>query len=332
MPDRQPDLKEFHWLMNMIQTMDVGLVVLDRDYRIQVWNGFMANHSGQAPHDVVGRNLFSVFDSIPQTWFRHKAESVFLLKNRAFTTWEQRPYLFRFRNYRPITGTAEYMYQNITLIPLISADGQVRHIGIIIYDVTDMAVGKLQLQQANDELETLSRTDRLTGLNNRGYWEECLIAEYKRVNRTQAPCTLVLFDIDHFKKVNDTCGHQAGDEVIRVTARLLMECKRTTDIAGRYGGEEFAVILINTGVEGATVFAERLRKQVEQQAVSHEGKQIRFTISLGLAECGDHIQDHQQWIECSDQALYQAKQSGRNRSVLYSPTAAPEKGDGGIKI
>ena len=322
MPNRHSELKEFHWLMNMIQTMDVGLVVLDVEYRIQVWNGFMANHSGKAPHDVIGKNLFATFDTIPETWFRHKAESVFLLKNRAFTTWEQRPYLFRFRNYRPITGTAETMYQNITLIPLVSADGKVNHIGIIIYDVTDMAVGKMQLEQANDELEALSRTDRLTGLNNRGYWEECLIAEFKRVHRTRAPCTLVLFDIDHFKKVNDTYGHQAGDEAIRITAKLLTECKRATDIAGRYGGEEFAVILIDTVPEGAMVFAERLRKRVEGCTVTHERQDIRFTISLGLAQCSEHIRDHQHWIECSDQALYKAKQSGRNRSFVYSAAAS----------
>jgi diguanylate cyclase (GGDEF)-like protein len=322
MPGKHDELKDFHWLMNMIQTIDVGLMVLDRDYRIQVWNGFMANHSGKAPHDVIGKRLFAEFDDIPETWFRHKAESVFVLKNRAFTTWEQRPYLFKFRNYRPITGTAEFMYQNITLIPLLSADGKVNQIGVIIYDVTDMAVGKMQLEQANDQLETLSRTDRLTGLYNRGYWEERLIAEFKRLHRTGQSCTLVLFDIDHFKKVNDTYGHQAGDQVIRTTARLLTECKRTTDVAGRYGGEEFGVILIDTGLEGAQVFAERLRGRIEGHTERYDGTDIRFTVSLGLAECGADVRDHQHWIECSDQALYKAKQSGRNRTVAYPAATA----------
>ena len=313
----QDQLKEFHWLMNMIQTIDVGLVVIDHAYSIQVWNGFMANHSGKEPHDVVGGNLFQLFDSIPETWFRNKAESVFQLKNRAFTTWEQRPYLFRFKNYRPITGTAEFMYQNITLIPLMSTDGTVKHIGIIIYDVTDMAVGKSQLEDVNCQLETLSRTDRLTQLNNRGYWEECLIAEYKRVLRTGLPCSLAIFDIDHFKKVNDTYGHQAGDEVIRSTARLLTECKRTTDIAGRYGGEEFVVILIDTPIEGAVIFAERLRQRIEVNTVVHEGTPINYTISIGLSEYGDHVTDHMQWLECSDQALYQAKHGGRNQTRCF---------------
>jgi diguanylate cyclase (GGDEF)-like protein len=127
-----------------------------------------------------------------------------------------------------------------------------------------------------------------------------------------------MFDIDHFKKVNDRFGHQAGDEVIRSTARLLLECKRATDIAGRYGGEEFGVILIDTNTDGAWVFAERLRKRVCGQPVTHEGREIAYTISLGMAECVPGIVDHQQWIERSDQALYQAKESGRNRSVIYA--------------
>jgi len=301
--------------MEMIQTIDVGLVVLDREYSIQVWNDFMANHSGKLPHEVIGKNLFQAFDSIPESWFRHKVDSVFLLKNRAFTTWEQRPYLFKFKNYRPITGTAEFMYQNITLIPLMSVDSRVTQVGVIIYDVTDMAVGKKQL-------ESLSRTDRLTELYNRGYWEECLVSEFQRIRRTKQPCTLCLFDIDHFKNVNDTYGHQAGDEVIRVTARLLRECMRGTDIAGRYGGEEFTVILIDTDAKGAMIFAERLRKTIENHPVIHGDKKICYTISLGLAECGDKLRNHEKWIECSDQALYQAKETGRNNTVIYSGSSA----------
>lgn len=315
MENRQAEFKEFHWLMEMIQTIDVGLVVLDREYSIQVWNDFMANHSGKLPHEVIGKNLFRIFDSIPESWFRHKVDSVFLLKNRAFTTWEQRPYLLKFKNYRPITGTAEFMYQNITLIPLMSVDSRVTQVGVIIYDVTDMAVGKKQL-------EALSRTDRLTELYNRGYWEECLVSEFHRVHRTKQPCTLCLFDIDHFKNVNDTYGHQAGDEVIRVTARLLRECIRGTDIAGRYGGEEFTVILIDTDAKGAMLFAERLRKAIENHPVIHGDKKISYTISLGLAECNDKLRNHKKWIECSDQALYQAKETGRNNTVIYSGSSA----------
>ncbi len=311
------DIKEIHWLMDMLQSIDVGLVVLDRNYDIQIWNSFMASHSGLNPDVAIGQNLFALFEEIPEHWFRRKAEPVFVLKSRTFTVWEQRPYLFKFKNYRPITGAAPFMYQNVTFIPLLSADGEVNHIGLIVYDVTDTAIGKAALEAANDQLETLSRTDRLTGLNNRGHWEESLSQEFKRVQRTRQPCSLIMFDIDHFKKVNDTYGHPAGDEVIRKTAQTLRETIRETDIAGRYGGEEFGVILIDTQAQDALIVAERLRTAIEALTVSYEGNAIRYTISLGIAEQTEEMTDHSQLIECADQALYQSKQSGRNQATIY---------------
>ena len=152
-------MNELHWQMQMLHTIDVGLVVLDRDYKIQIWNGFMENHSGLLPREVKDKNLFSLFSEIPEAWFKRKAESVFLLKNKAFTIWEQRAYLFKFQNYRPITGTADHMYQNTTFIPLISATGKVTHLCLIVYDVTDNAVHKQDLERANAELAILSQTD-----------------------------------------------------------------------------------------------------------------------------------------------------------------------------
>jgi PAS domain-containing protein len=106
------DIRELHWLMDMLHTIDVGLIVLDRDYRVRIWNGFMENHSGRSANDVIGGNLFESFPAIAEPWLRRKVDSVLLLASRSFTTWEQRPYLLRFKNYRPITGTAEFMYQN----------------------------------------------------------------------------------------------------------------------------------------------------------------------------------------------------------------------------
>jgi len=312
------DIREIHWLMDMLQTIDVGLVVLDRNYSVRVWNGFMENHSGRQSMHVIGANLFETFPDIPEPWFRRKVESVLTLASRSFTTWEQRPYLLRFKNYRPITGTAAFMYQNITILPLVSADGAVNHVGIIIYDVTDVAVGKIGLKDANARLAQLSRTDLLTELNNRGHWEECLRIEFARFQRTGHPCSLVMLDIDHFKNVNDTYGHQAGDEVIRATARLLRESIRTTDIAGRYGGEEFGIILVNTSAESGMILAERLRKRIEAATVSFEQFEIRYTVSLGLADLIEGVQDYTEWLGRSDQALYEAKRSGRNRAIIFT--------------
>ena len=321
MTDQKIDIKDIHWLMDMLQSIDVGLIVLDRQYRVQVWNDFMVNHSNRSPTYVMGQNIFGLFDDISEDWLKRKAESVFLLKSRSFATWEQRPYLFRFKNYRPITGTADFMYQNITFIPLVSAQGDVNHVGIIIYDVTDIAVGKMQLETANEKLQTLSRTDGLTQLNNRRYWEECLKSEFQRVKRTGQISALLMFDIDHFKKINDTYGHQAGDEVIRETAGTLRKAIRTTDIAGRYGGEEFTVILINTNAEQAMVVAERLRKRIEALSIQHEGHTINYTISLGISEFHEEMNGHTQWLEYADSALYDAKRGGRNQAVISKASA-----------
>ena len=310
------EITEFHWMMDMLQSIDVGLMVLDREYNVQVWNGFMANHSGIAAHDIIGKNIFKLFEDISEDWFKRKAESVFLLNCRSFITWEQRPYLIKFKNYRPITGPTDFMYQNVTLIPLTSVDGSVNHIGIIIYDVTDSAVNSSELESANDALQTLSRTDHLTQLYNRGYWEERLEEEFLRSFRTRQPCSLIMFDIDFFKSVNDEYGHQAGDEIIRATADQIRKRIRATDIPGRYGGEEFGIILIDTTAESARFLAERLRKGVEAMKVSYDDVEIRFTISLGVAEINAGMPDYRDWLEASDQALYQAKESGRNQVVI----------------
>ena len=314
------DIREIHWLMDMFQSIDVGIIVLDRQYRVHVWNGFMGNHSGQPGEKVVGSNIFSLFPEVPEQWFRRKVDSVVMLKSRAFTTWEQRPYVFRFKNYRPITGNAEFMYQSVSFIPLVAVNGEVDYIGVVIYDVTDAALSKRDVEAANKLLEVLSRTDRLTQLNNRGFWEECLEREFRRVRRTHGPATLIMFDIDHFKKINDTYGHPAGDEVIRNTSALMRQASRETDILGRYGGEEFGIILVDTAAEGAAIMADRLRLAIEASVVHHDGKEIRYTISLGVAELPENIESHKQWIALSDQGLYAAKHGGRNQVVVQSPT------------
>ncbi|NVJ49594.1 MAG: diguanylate cyclase [Gammaproteobacteria bacterium] len=304
----------------MLTNVDVGLVVLDSAYCIQMWNRFMNDHSGRSDKEVKGESIFDIFPEVPEAWFKHKIDSVFLLKSRAFSTWEQRPYLFRFKNYRPITSTEDTMYQNATMIPLMSPDGEVNHVCLLIYDVTDIATGKKELTRLNKKLESLSRTDRLTNLFNRGFWEECFQGEFDRCLRYKTVSSALIFDIDHFKNINDTYGHQAGDEVIRKTAALLSDLVRKSDIAGRYGGEEFVVYLPNTSAENAMIFAERLRKKIEQLKINYEGQEIRFTVSLGISEFNEAMPSHEKWIEAADQALYQSKESGRNQTNIKSYT------------
>ena len=311
------NMSEVHWLMDMFQSVDVGLVVLDREYNIQVWNGFMENHSGLAPYEVRDKSLFDTFKDLDKDWLIQKTDPVFVLKNRSFTIWEQHPHIFKFKNYRPITSVAPYMYQNATFIPLTNTMGEVTHLSVIIYDVTDVAISRIELEEANQELKRLSQTDRVTNLNNRGYWEECVHKEFLRQRRNQNMSSLLIFDIDFFKKINDSYGHAGGDEAIVHLAKVLRMNLRDTDVGGRYGGEEFAVILTGTDAAGSKVFAERLRRMVEASVVKYNDFEFQFTISLGIAEFSDDYSNHQNWIECADKALYFAKTNGRNRVEVY---------------
>lgn len=153
--DELDDLAEFHWMMDMLQTVDVGIVVLDRNYDIRVWNAFMESHSGMLPSDVRDQNLFKLFPEVDVDWLKNKCRPIFELKNRAFITWEQRPYILKFPNYRPITGTEDFMYQNITLSPLTSAVGRVDYMCMMIYDVTDVAANKKRAEAVEVELNEL---------------------------------------------------------------------------------------------------------------------------------------------------------------------------------
>ena len=301
------------WMTYLLQNIDVGLIIVDRDYRVSACNAFVQNHRGINTDQIQDRLLFEVFPELPRQWFTRKLDTVFLLDNRAFTVWEQRPHLFRFASYRPVTGESRLMFQNLSLIPLKSLTGEVEQVGIVVYDVTELATSRQHLDKANSRLAELSRSDSLTGLYNRRHWQERLDEELLRLRRRPSPMSLLMFDLDHFKRVNDEHGHQAGDQVLRKVGELVRATLRRTDVAGRYGGEEFAVLLPETDLEGALLVAERLREAAETTPVATAENHIRFTISAGVAEWHPDIDSSEALVAAADRALYEAKHGGRNR-------------------
>ncbi|AGH81408.1 diguanylate cyclase [Psychromonas sp. CNPT3] len=319
------ELKEIHWLIDMIQNIDVGLVIIDLDMNVKVWNGFMENHSGILTKHIVDKKLTDTFEHIPKRWLQQKIDTVSLLKNKAFTTWEQRPYLFKFKSYRPITSNATFMYQNVTFLPLSDIVGKVTQICMIIYDVTDVALNRLALHEAHKKLEHDSHTDSLTQLHNHGFWKECCQQEYKRYIRTQQNVSLLMIDIDHFKNINDTYGHPFGDKVLQDVAQAIQQQMRSIDIAGRYGGEEFSVLLIDSDLEQAKVVAKRISDVIK--ALSFKDKEIELTISIGIASLNKKIESYQQWINIADKGLYIAKNAGRDQIGILKemPTLENDK-------
>lgn len=177
-----------------------------------------------------------------------------------------------------------------------------------------------ELAAANRELENLSRQDSLTGIANRRYFDSYLLTEIKRASRDREPLSLILADVDNFKAFNDCYGHQAGDDCLRHVATALKSVgKRPADLAARYGGEEFAIVLPGTTVEGAVDVAKSLVRAIEGMSIPHARSGVSNTVSLsqGIASMIPvHDTKPESIIELADQALYQAKQQGRNRYVI----------------
>lgn len=173
-----------------------------------------------------------------------------------------------------------------------------------------------ELQNKQRELERATRQDGLTGLFNRNTFVELTHRELARAQRQGSPTTILLLDLDHFKHVNDTWGHPAGDAVLRHVATLAASTVRSTDLVGRLGGEEFIVLLPNTTVHAARNLAEKLRQRIESSPVQWEKLSIPITTSVGLAgTTAQEKRDFDRLYSDADKALYVAKQQGRNRVV-----------------
>jgi len=179
----------------------------------------------------------------------------------------------------------------------------------------------------NVSLQALANTDSLTGLANRRYFEQMVTQEQERARRSGKPCSLIMVDVDFFKKYNDCYGHVAGDACLRQVALAIKGgLRRPADLAARYGGEEFVVVLPETDTEGACAVAENVRASIAARAIAHAGSPFaHVTISLGVFTC-DPVdgRDVGRWITAADEALYEAKESGRDRLVA--------RADGGVEM
>ncbi|MDP1681972.1 MAG: diguanylate cyclase, partial [Burkholderiales bacterium] len=304
---------------NVLKRIDVGIFVLNKNFEVQLWNNFMVHHSGHQEKDMLGKNLFDAFPDLPKPWFTKKVNTVIMLNNFAFISWENRPFLFRFAHNRPITGGADHMYQNCMLMPVSNDSSKPESVCVVIFDVTDTAIATTMLKDAMERIADISNRDGLTGIYNRRYLETRLESEFDRTRRYGGTFSMILFDLDFFKKVNDTYGHLAGDKVLVEVARRMSDQLRTTDVVGRYGGEEFALILPETPIEGARVFGDRLREMIELEPVIYDNTTIPVTVSMGATEYSADLISYDKLILQSDVALYASKASGRNCLTCYSP-------------
>jgi len=295
----------------MFDMLDVGIVILDSDLNVYKWNRWMATHSKISPEKIVGKSLFEFFPDLNTPWFLRNCKSVFTFGNFAFFSQKLHKYCFPFKAYNTLGSDFEYMQQSCTVGPLRDENNKINYIYLTVQDVTEVAAYE-------HKLITMNTRDGLTGIFNRRYLEAKLKEEFDRHIRYNRPLSLIMLDIDHFKKINDTHGHQAGDFILKSLASTIDERIRAVDIVARYGGEEFCCLLPETTSDSALALAEFLRMGIEAEIYHFKDKSIKITISQGVSDLSEGIDSAEALLKMADDGLYESKRLGRNKVSMIS--------------
>lgn len=308
LPSPQPPLGQ------VLDSLNQGLVVMDRDLRIVLFNHWMEENTRLTRDQALGRVITEVFPELTQKGFAFKAHTVFKLGNYAFFSQRLHRYLIAVPAPQYLQNRFQYMQQNAVLVPLRGADGRIAFVCLCLQDITDSVTYQERLELSARRLEEMSVTDHLTQLSNRRFLFDRLAQEISRSCRKGESLSVCILDLDNFKNVNDTYGHLCGDHVLVQVAQILKSKVRPYDMVGRYGGEEFCLVLPNTALCDATLMVERLRISLAQTPINHEDHTLHVTFSAGIADLQCHPNpDADVLLGQADSALYRAKAAGRNR-------------------
>jgi diguanylate cyclase (GGDEF)-like protein/PAS domain S-box-containing protein len=206
-------------------------------------------------------------------------------------------------------------WEAISISPITDTNGVITHFVAVSEDITARKDVEEKIQRLNAGLELLAMTDYLTNLNNRRYFMQRGAEEFKRARRSNQPLSLLMMDIDQFKKVNDIYGHEAGDMALQQVAAVLKSSLREIDILGRIGGEEFAVLLPGTSLHEAAILAGRVQQTIADTSVDMPGASLTITISIGVAVVTDEMSGVDDLLRNADESMYLAKHHGGNRVV-----------------
>jgi len=314
--------------VNLMQHLVVPTFVLDHECKVIVWNRACERLTGVAAADVMGTaNHWQAFYAEPRLCL---ADVLALGRADELDTlypFHTEPsdigHGVRAENWCVMPHVGKRQYLAIDAGPIYSADGQLIAVVETLRDVTEQKV-------AQTALERLATLDGLTGIANRRAFDERLLHEWSRASRAKAPLSLIMADVDYFKRYNDVYGHQGGDDCLRAVAAVFQRLVfRASDLAARYGGEEFAVILPSTDQDGAREVAERIRAEVAAAVLPHAGSEVaaHVTLSLGVATVLPGADGHpRSLVSQADQALYAAKKDGRNRVAVVAAATEPPDG------
>jgi len=292
----------------ILETVNIGLVILDKDLKVRYWNRWMESQSGISSDKIIGAPIFEFFPSLNTPKFLRSCKSVLAFVNFSFFSQKLHHFLFPFKPDTSFESMFTHMQQSCTMGPMRGEDNVITSIYLIIQDMTELATYELRLLEMN-------MMDGLTGIYNRRFLEKKLTEEFDRHNRYARRFSIIMFDIDFFKKVNDTYGHQCGDFILKSVSSKIASIIRKSDSLARYGGEEFCCLLPETDMNSAAKLAERFRIAVEELPNTFQDTSISVTISLGVAEMAAEHGSAEMLLKKADEALYAAKRSGRNRVV-----------------
>lgn len=290
---------------------DYALVSLDAAGLVCEWNTTVGNLTGMTREDVVGKpySLFSSEQAVTPEQVQDRLREADAGGWSLDEGWRVKADGSRFWGSMLISPLPNLALASDAL-PLLDDETDPAY-SLIMRDISER-------REASEQHRLATACDHLTGIANRRAFFEAAEREMARRKQSPRPLSLVLFDADHFKAVNDTYGHPAGDAVLCHLAKLLTSTFRQVDVVARVGGEEFAVLLPCTDVHTALKIANRLRENVEAQVVEVDGARIRFTVSGGVASMDDSMSDLNALMKRADQALYRAKASGRNRIQTHT--------------
>lgn len=321
MPTKQKPAEERTAMTNHTQILNhlsIGAAVIDRSLRIVFWNRWLAEHSMLGQEEVIGRPIHEVFPGLIKKGFVKKAREVFHLGEPSFFNKRLHQNIFPFFSGRSyIEKQLTPMEQTVILSPLLDSDGNTNEVLISVFDISDWISYQNELLRTQTELQRLSQTDDLTQVPNRRSVMDRLTEEFLVHKRKKRPLSLALLDIDYFKKINDSFGHHTGDMILREMAQLVSGMLRDYDAMGRYGGEEFVIVLPETNGGQALKVADRLREGIERHEFLVNDRTHRITVSLGIAcKSAEGNPTIEEMFKEADRCLYLAKASGRNRTEI----------------
>jgi diguanylate cyclase (GGDEF)-like protein/PAS domain S-box-containing protein len=318
--ERRREEARIRFLAFVMDKVSSAVISTDSDLKINYWNKGAEILYGWREAEVLGKSVDEVCGTEFMEGQQELAQQT-LIKDK---TWRGE------LKQKHRSGKEIWVDASVTLLE----DDSGNYVGgvTINHDVTERKLAEDELRRTKESIEQInltlrrafereqlaSRTDSLTGVFNRRYFFELLGYEFSASRRYERPLSLVMFDVDYLKKINDTYGHQVGDELLKKAANVVRGELRTSDVLARYGGDEFVILLSNSSEQDASMVLERIYRELKSTIISADHKKLGISISAGISSLQPDMEKADQLVMLADRALYVAKNSGRNRVVIFN--------------